>query len=51
MFRKTYTLDGRRIEKCNGITFEFFDPNVQKLNDYISLFIEFYPKKREKAGR
>ncbi len=50
-FRKTYTLDGRFIEKCNGITFEFFDPDVQKLKDYISLFTEFYPKKKEKVVR
>ncbi len=51
MFRKTYTLDGRFIEKCNGITFEFFDPTLQKLNDYITLFTEFYPRKKVVKGR
>lgn len=51
MFRKTYTLDGRFIEKCNGITFEFHDPDLQKLSDYIALFTEFYPKKKEKIER
>jgi hypothetical protein len=42
-FRKTYTLDGRVIEKCNGSTFEFHDPSLEKLEDYIALFREFYP--------
>ncbi len=48
MFRKTYTLDGRLIEKCNGITFEFHDPDLRKLGDYVTLFTEFYPKKKGK---
>ncbi len=51
MFRKTYTLDGRLIEKCSGITFEFHDPNLDKLGDFIALFTEFYPKKKALAGR
>ena len=41
-FRKSYTLDGTFIEKCNGITFEFQDPTMEKLPQYISLFSEFY---------
>ncbi len=45
-FRKTYTLDDRLIEKCNGITFEFHNPSIQKIPDYISLFTEFYPNKK-----
>lgn len=45
-FRKTYTLDGRLIEKCNGIVFEFHDPGLEKLPDYISLFAEFYPQRK-----
>jgi len=45
-FRKSYTIDGRLIEKCNGITFEFYHPNLQKLNDYLALFSEFFPKKK-----
>jgi hypothetical protein len=45
-FRKSYTLDGRLIEKCNGITFEFHEPTLEKLCDYLALFTEFYPKKR-----
>ena len=46
MFRKTYTLDGQLIEKCNGLTFEFPNPKVQEINDYIALFTEFYPMKK-----
>lgn len=44
-FRKTYTLDGRLIEKCNGITFEFHEPSIPKLRDYIDLLNEFYPSR------
>ena len=42
-FRKTYTLDNRLIEKCNGLTFEFRDPTPGKLEDYLALFTEFFP--------
>lgn len=42
-YRKTYTLDNRLIEKCNGLTFEFHDPDLEKLPDYLNLFTEFYP--------
>jgi hypothetical protein len=45
-FRKSYTIDGQLIEKCNGITFEFHEPDTDKLNDYIALFREFYPPKK-----
>jgi hypothetical protein len=44
-FRKTYTLDDRLIEKCNGSTFEFRNPSLRKVPDYMALFTEFYPKK------
>lgn len=49
-FRKTYSLDGRLIEKCNGMTFEFQNPSIDKLKDYMSLFAEFYPNKKAKVG-
>ncbi len=49
-FRKSYTLEGRLIEKCNGETFEFHDPAAHDLNDYIGLFTEFFSQKRVKAG-
>lgn len=45
-FRKDYEIDGKKIEKCNGTTFEFYQPTVQNLPDYISLFQEFYPVKQ-----
>lgn len=49
MFRKTYTLEDRFIEKCNGVTFEFHQPSLTKLADYISLFTEFYPVRKRTA--
>ncbi|QHQ61682.1 hypothetical protein Ana3638_13625 [Anaerocolumna sedimenticola] len=41
-FRKTYTIDNNYIEKCNGITFEFPEPDINKLPEYINLLKEFY---------
>lgn len=46
-FRKSYTLNHRLIEKCNGITFEFHNPSVNQLRDYMALFAEFYPNKNK----
>ncbi len=45
-FRKTYTLENRQIEKCNGVTFEFWKPNLEKLPGYIALLSEFYPSRK-----
>lgn len=45
-FRKTYTLDNNYIEKCNGVTFEFCEPNLVKLTEYVNLLKEFYPIKK-----
>lgn len=50
MFRKSYTLDGRLIEKCNGDTFWFFNPSVDRLKDYIDLFSAFYPPKKARSA-
>lgn len=47
IFRKSYTLDGRFIEKCSGVVFEFQQPRVEKIGDYIELFQEFYPPRRK----
>lgn len=44
-FRKTYVIDEREIQKCSGVTFEFFNPNITKLQDYVELIKEFYSKK------
>lgn len=48
-FRKSYTLCGRDIDKCNGITFEFFEPSLERMPDYIGLLREFYPGKKKTA--
>jgi hypothetical protein len=48
-FRKAYTLDNRFIEKCNGITFEFWEPSLKKLPDYINLLKEFYPVRKTRS--
>lgn len=44
-FRKTYTIDNNYIEKCNGITFEFWEPNLERLPHYIDLLKEFLKNK------
>jgi hypothetical protein len=44
-FRKTYTINERRMDKCDSLTFEFREPSVEKLGDYLALFTEFYPVK------
>jgi len=46
-FRKSYTLDGKAIHKCNGITFEVLHPDISKLPDYIDLLSKFYARKNE----
>ena len=42
--RKTYTIGGKRIEKCSGAVFEFHRPDMAKLPDYLGLLREFYGK-------
>ena len=44
--RKTYTIDGRQHEKCSGVAYEFWEPTVEKLEDYTDLLREFYPLKK-----
>ncbi len=48
-FRKSYTMDGRSYEKCNGLTFEFEDPDLLKLPGYIDLIREFALSKRQQS--
>lgn len=50
-FRKTYTLDNNFIEKCNGVTFEFWEPNLEKLPDYINLLKEFHPQRTKSNSK
>jgi len=44
--RKTYTINENLIEKCSGVVFEFHQPDMDKLPDYIDLFKEFYVSKK-----
>ncbi|MCL1806496.1 MAG: hypothetical protein FWG31_02210 [Oscillospiraceae bacterium] len=43
--RKAYTVDGRQIEKCSGVVFEFWNPTEEKLLDYMDVLTKFYPVK------
>jgi len=45
-FKKIYIIDGRDYEKCNGMVFEFWQPDLDKLPDYMGLFSQFYSKKK-----
>ena len=47
-YRKIYTIDGKKIEKCAGVVFEFHDPKFEYIANYMDLLREFYGKK--KAG-
>ena len=44
-FRKDYEISGIKYEKCNGYTFEFHEPTMEKLPAYIDLFKTFNCKK------
>jgi len=44
--RKTYVLDGKTVEKCSGAVYEFPNPTVETLPDYIGLLAAFYPVKK-----
>lgn len=47
-FRKTYTLQERRIEKCNGLVFTYERPVLDQLPDFMALLREFYGPKRQR---
>jgi hypothetical protein len=44
-FRKSYTLDGKKIEKCGGSVFEYNNPKTKDIKDYMNILKEFYGKK------
>lgn len=44
-FRKSYTLFGKIIDKCNGVVFEYHKPDLEKLTGYIDILKEFYIQK------
>lgn len=41
-FRKVYTIDQQRIEKCNGLTFTIENPDIARLPEYLALLGEFH---------
>jgi hypothetical protein len=43
--RKIYTIDGKEMEKCGGSVFEYYDPKIENIKDYMGLLNEFYGKK------
>jgi hypothetical protein len=45
-FRKVYTIGGNRYEKCSGVAFEFYQPDIEKLPGYMALLKEFFPRSR-----
>jgi len=45
---KIYTIDGKKMEKCTHQTFEFIDPKMEYLKDYMEILNEFYKKNRSK---
>lgn len=45
-FRKDYEIGGVRYEKCNGVTFEFRKPTLERLPEYMDLFNEFFNKRK-----
>jgi predicted transcriptional regulator YdeE len=46
--RKSYTLDGIKIEKCSCAAYKFAPPTLDLLPEYLALFDEFYPAKKGK---
>lgn len=45
-FRKSYNIGDKDFHKCNGRTFEIYNPSGDRLDDYLNLFDEFYPAKK-----
>ncbi|MDR0948642.1 MAG: GyrI-like domain-containing protein [Lachnospiraceae bacterium] len=45
--RKSYVLEGKKIEKCSCAAYMFTPPSLEMLTDYMALFDEFYPAKKK----
>ena len=45
-FKKVYYINDTLYEKCNGLTFEFFNLKKENLQLYIDLFLLFYKSKK-----
>lgn len=48
-FRKGYEIDGVKYEKVNGTTFEFRNPKLENLADYLALIASFILSQRDKT--
>lgn len=48
-YRKSYCIDNNQYYKCNGYVFEFWEPRVTKISDYLALLQEFYPHKTRRV--
>ena len=45
--RKIYTIAGKKMEKCDGIVFEYNDPKIENIEDYMNILRKFYEKKSQ----
>ena len=48
---KIYTIDGQQFNKCCHKTAYFSNPSVEKLSDYMALYLEFNPIKKPKSAK
>ena len=49
--KKVYTIDNEKYEKCAHANFNFSQPTLEKLPDYMGLLTEFYPAKKAKTTK
>jgi len=43
--RRIYTINGKQFEKCSESIFEFNNPKIEQINDYMNILKEFYEEK------
>ena len=48
---KIYTIDGQQFNKCCHSTAYFTNPSVERLSDYMALYLEFNPPKKPKPEK
>jgi hypothetical protein len=48
--RKTYTIDEKAYEKCDGEVFLFENHETENIPEYMKLLREFYPAKKKTAS-
>lgn len=47
MHRKTYSLEGKQLEMCDGLVFLFSNHSLEAVQQYIELLRLFYPPKKQ----